>query len=66
MFSGYSGTTPSLWAAAGYDGMVIRFEGPDDMRDEWTDEKAFEFLWEGSEALSSERSRIMTHVIRWN
>lgn len=26
MFSGYSGTTPSLWAMMGYDAMVIRFE----------------------------------------
>ena len=26
MFSGYSGTTPLLWALMGYDGMVIRFE----------------------------------------
>jgi hypothetical protein len=66
MFSGYSSTTPTLWAMMGYDGMVIRFEGPDAMREQWTEEKAFEFLWEGSKVLPSNRSRIMTHAIRWN
>ena len=30
------GVTPTLWSLMGYDGMVIRFEGPDDMRAEWT------------------------------
>ena len=29
------GATPSLWSMMGYDGMVIRFEGPDDMRAQW-------------------------------
>ena len=65
MFSGYSATTPSLWANAGYDGMVIRFEGPDDMRNQWTDEQAFEFLWEDA-VLGTNKSRILTHIIRWN
>ncbi len=32
-----TGVTPTLWALMGYDGMVIRFEGPDDMRHQWTD-----------------------------
>lgn len=31
-----TGVTPSLWALMGYDGMVIRFEGPDEMRAAWT------------------------------
>ena len=66
MFAGYSAATPSLWSMMGYDAMVIRFEGPDDMRNQWGDEKAFEFLWEGGETLSSARSRILTHVMRWN
>lgn len=66
MFAGYSATTPSLWSMMGYDAMVIRFEGPDDMRNQWGDEKAFEFLWEGGKTLSSARARILTHVMRWN
>ena len=65
MFSGYSGTTPQLWAMAGYDAMVIRFEGPDDMRNEWNAAQNYEFLWEGN-TLSEDRSRILTHTIRWN
>jgi hypothetical protein len=66
MFAGYSATTPSLWAMAGYDGMVNRFEGPNDMRVEWDAQQNYEFLWEGSEVLASNRSRILTHTIRWN
>ena len=46
--------------------MVIRFEGDDDMRNAWGEERAFEFLWEGGEVLASERARILTHIIRWN
>ena len=66
MFAGYSAATPSLWAMAGYDGMVNRFEGPNDMRAEWDVKQHYEFLWEGSEMLASERSRILTHTMRWN
>lgn len=66
MFSGYSATTPSLWAMMGYDGMVMRFEGPDDMRAAWGEEKAFQFLWEGSTTLTANRSQILTHSLRWN
>lgn len=50
----------------GYDAMVIRFEGDDAMRNEWNEKRQFEFLWEGGNTLESERSRILTHVIRWN
>jgi hypothetical protein len=32
----------------GYDAMVIRFEGPDDMRSLWSQNKSFEFVWAGS------------------
>ena len=39
MFSGYSGATPSLWATAGYDAMVLRWEGPWDMKDTWAANK---------------------------
>ena len=66
MFAGYSAATPSLWSNAGYDGMVIRFEGPDDMRNHFDEEQTYEYLWEGSNVLSSNRSRIATHIIRWN
>ena len=66
MFAGYSGVTPSLWSLMGYDGMVIRFEGPDDMRAQWTKDKTFEFVWAGSGSIPPERSAILTHVIEWN
>ena len=66
MFSGYSKTTPQLWAMMGYDGMVIRFEGPDDMRQQWGKDQAFEFLWVGGETVPAERVEILTHVLRWN
>jgi hypothetical protein len=65
MFAGYSATTPSLWANAGYDGMVIRFEGPDNMRNEWDKQQNYEYLWEGSNILQN-KTRIATHTIRWN
>jgi hypothetical protein len=64
MFAGYSATTPSLWRMMGYDAMVIRFEGDDAMRNEWDRKRQFEFLWEGGATLDSDRSRILTHVIR--
>ena len=48
MFAGYSAASPSLWTMAGYDGMVIRFEGPPEMRAEWERKQLFEFLWEPS------------------
>eukprot|EP00048_Salpingoeca_helianthica_P016244 m.231252 g.231252 ORF g.231252 m.231252 type:complete len:935 (-) comp18297_c0_seq1:121-2925(-) len=66
MFAGYSGVTPTLWALMGYDGMVIRFEGPDDMRRQWTQNKWFEYIWHGSANIPSNRSGIFTHVIEWN
>jgi hypothetical protein len=66
MFSGYSKTTPQLWAMMGYDGMVIRFEGPDEMREEWGRDQAFEFVWVGGETLPVDRIGILTHVLRWN
>jgi len=66
MFAGYSATTPTLWSNAGYDGMVIRFEGPDKLRNEWNKQQNYEYLWEGSNVLSSNKTRIATHVIRWN
>jgi hypothetical protein len=66
MFSGYSKTTPQLWSMMGYDGMVIRFEGPDDMRQQWGQEQAFEFLWVGGDTLPANRIEILTHVLRWN
>ena len=37
----------------GFDGMVIRFAGPDWMREEWTKEKAFEFIWDSSSTQNS-------------
>ncbi len=66
MFAGYSAATPSLWRNAGYDGMVVRFEGPDAMRAEWGAAQDFEFVWQGSEVLSANRSQIACHAIRWN
>jgi hypothetical protein len=51
---------------AGYDGMVIRFEGPDQMRAAWDKDQSYEFMWEPSDVLSTQRSSIATHVIRWN
>ena len=66
MFAGYSAASPTLCAMAGYDGMVLRFEGPDSMRSEWNGNKSFELLWEGSAVLSANRSRTAAHIIRWN
>eukprot|EP00039_Didymoeca_costata_P024844 m.11690 g.11690 ORF g.11690 m.11690 type:complete len:1093 (+) comp4504_c0_seq1:95-3373(+) len=66
MFAGYSAASPSLGVAAGYDGIVLRFEGPDAMRAQWDASQDYEFLWEGSSVLSSNRSRMAAHVIRWN
>ena len=64
MFAGSSGVTPSLWSLMGYDATVIRFEGPDDMRAQWTADKSFEFVWAGSGSIPLERSAILTHVSR--
>lgn len=36
------------------------------MRNAWGAEKAFEFLWEASATLSSNRTRVLTHIIRYN
>ena len=36
------------------------------MRNEWSEEKAFEFVWEASPTMDVNRTRIFTHVIRWN
>lgn len=44
---------------AGYDGMVIRFEGPPAMRAEWEAQKLFEFVWEPSGSLPA-RKRAVT------
>jgi hypothetical protein len=65
MFAGYSAASPSLNAMAGYDGMALRFEGPDDLRAQWDAAQDYEFLWEGSDALGN-AARTATHVIRWN
>ena len=46
MFAGYSAVTPSLWALAGYEAMVLRFEGNDTLRAQWRRDKAFEFVWQ--------------------
>lgn len=66
MFAGYSAASPSLWTMAGYDGMVIRFEGPNEMRAEWDAKQLYEYIWEPSDVLSAARSSIATHVMRWN
>jgi hypothetical protein len=58
MFAGFSGATPSLWALAGYDGMYSRWEGTAEQRAKFVTEKAFEFLWDASDVLSPNRSRI--------
>ena len=39
MFSGYSGATPSMYALAGYNATVIRWEGTAEMHDVWTANK---------------------------
>lgn len=46
MFAGYSAATPSLWALAGYESMVLRFEGNDTLREQWRRDRAFEFVWQ--------------------
>jgi hypothetical protein len=64
MFAGYASTTPALWAMMEYDGMVIRWEGrDDDMQLKWTNDKAYQFLWQPSAVLSANRSEIFCHVI---
>lgn len=50
----------------GFDGMVLRFEGPWEMRQEWMAERKFEFYWQGSANLPTNRSEIFAHVIEWN
>jgi len=47
----------------GLEAMVIRFAGPDWMREEWIKEKAFEFLWEPSDNFDT---KILCHVIKKN
>ena len=66
MFAGYSAASPSLCAMAGYDGMVLRFEGPDSMRVEWDKKQDYELLWGGSGVLKKNRSLMATHIMRWN
>ena len=66
MFAGYSAASPSLNAMLGYDGMVLRFEGPPEMRAEWDRDQDYEFIWAPSAHLSPKRSRVATHVMRWN
>ena len=46
MFAGYSAATPSLWALAGYEAMVLRFEGNDTLREQWRRDRLFEFVWQ--------------------
>ena len=74
MFAGYSGATASLHALNGYDATYMRWAGTDDMFDEWTDEHAFEFVWEPSSSetgLASNKSRgssnrIFGHIMKHN
>ena len=58
MFAGFSGATPTLWAMAGFDGMFSRFEGTEAQRLRFSEEQAFEFLWDASGSLPSNRTRI--------
>jgi hypothetical protein len=46
MFTGYSGVTPSLWALMGYSEMVLRWAGPQFLRNQWQDTQSFEFVWQ--------------------
>jgi hypothetical protein len=39
MFSGYSGATPAMYAQAGFNATVIRWEGTSAMHDVWTANK---------------------------
>ena len=67
MFAGFSGATPSLWAMAGYDAMFLRWEGDEGQTSEFqAPGQGYEWLWEGSDSLSSNRSRIWTHSMLHN
>jgi hypothetical protein len=68
MFAGFSGATPSLWAMAGYDAMFLRWEGDEAQTREFREgeDKGYEWLWEGSDSLSPNRSRILAHSINGN
>jgi len=74
MFAGYSAATASLHAMNGYDATYMRWAGTDDMFTKWTDDHAFEFVWEPSSCetgLASNKSRgqgnrIFTHIMRHN
>ena len=63
MFAGYSPATPSLWALMGYEGMVLRFEGTDEQRALWRQQRAFQFVWQGSRNLPVANQSIFAHVI---
>lgn len=66
MFSGYSSSTPSLWALAGYEAMLLRYEGNSTMRATWEREKSFEFVWRASSSLPVKESEIFAHVVDGN
>jgi hypothetical protein len=80
MFAGFSGATPSLWAMAGYDAMFLRWEGDEAQSRKFQGPGArvetrttrarashgYEWLWEGSDSLSANRSRIWTHSMENN
>eukprot|EP01116_Phalansterium_solitarium_P019430 TRINITY_DN5407_c0_g1_i1.p1 TRINITY_DN5407_c0_g1~~TRINITY_DN5407_c0_g1_i1.p1 ORF type:complete len:801 (-),score=286.01 TRINITY_DN5407_c0_g1_i1:107-2509(-) len=66
MFSGFSSVTPSLWALMGYDATVIRFEGSGPVQANWTDDRGYEFIWQGSKNLKKEESEIFTHTLQHN
>jgi hypothetical protein len=51
----------------GYDGMVIRWEGRDaDMQAAWITQQAYQFRWQPSAVLSTNRSEMFTHIINGN
>ena len=35
-----------MWALSGYSEMVLRWAGPQYLRDQFTEDQAFEFVWE--------------------
>lgn len=66
MFSGYSSSTPSLWALAGYEAMLLRYEGNLTMRTQWEADRHFEFVWRASSSLPEAQSEIFAHVVDGN
>ena len=66
VFAGYSGATPSIWALAGYEAMLLRYEGNDTMRAAWQEQRAFEYVWHASRSLSYNESAIFAHVVDGN